>query len=202
MSRSAKREYPKSRKPIILIVCEGRNKSETLYFNHFNLRNAPYRLIIKGSEATDIKNMAVKADWYFKDFQMDKKLGDRAFCLIDLDLDKDKYAKYEASIKKYKNIEFIVSNPCFEIWLLYYFTENPKVVNSSQAVKELMGKYVEDYQESTDVIEEKKLHNQYAVAINRSEKKNNSYKDIALIDKNPYTEIQNVVLALNEKIKQ
>lgn len=199
MSRSAKREYPKSRKPIILIVCEGRNKSETLYFNHFNLRNAPYRLIIKGSEATDIKNMAAKAEWYFNDFQMDKKLGDRAFCLIDLDLDKDKFTKYVTAVKKYKNIEFIISNPCFEIWLLYYFTENPKVVNSSQAVKELMGKYVEDYQENTDVIEEKKLHNQYAVAINRSEKKNNSYEDIALIDKNPYTEIQNVVLALTEK---
>lgn len=201
MSRSARKEYPKSRKPIILIVCEGRNKTETLYFNHFNLRSAPYRLIIKGSEATDIKSMAAKTEWYFKDFQMDKKLGDHAFCLIDLDLDNDKYAKYVASVKKYKNIEFIVSNPCFEIWLLYYFTENPKVVNSSQAVKELMGKFVEDYQESTDVIEEKKLYNQYAVAINRSEKKNNCYEDIALIDKNPYTEIQNVVLALTEILK-
>lgn len=202
MTRSAKKEYPKKRKPIILIVCEGRNKSETLYFNHFNLRNAPYRLIIRGSEATDIKNMAIKAEWYYKDFQMDKKLGDRAFCIVDLDLDKDKYLKYEASIKKYKNIEFVVSNPCFEIWLMYYFTENPKVVSSSQAVKELMGKYVEDYQESTDVVEEKKLHNQYAVAINRSEKKNNSYKDIDLIDRNPYTEIQNVVLELSKELRQ
>lgn len=200
MSRPAKREYPKSRKPIILIVCEGRNKTETLYFNHFNLRNAPYRLNIKSSEATDIKSMAEKAEYYFKDFQMDKKLGDRAFCLIDLDLDKDKYEKYKVAIKKYKNIEFIVSNPCFEIWLLYYFTENPKVVNSSQAVKDLMGKYVEDYRESTDVVEEKKLHNQYAVAISRSEKKNNCYDDIALIDKNPYTEIQDVVLVLTDKL--
>ncbi len=199
MPRFTKRDYPKRRKPIILIVCEGRNKSETLYFNHFNLRNAPYRLIIKGSEATDIKSMAVRADWYFKDFQMDKKLGDRAFCLIDLDLDKDKHEKYIAEVKKHKNIEFIVSNPCFEIWLLYYFTENPKVVNSSQAVKELMSKYVKDYQESTDVVEEKELHNKYAVAVNRSEKKNGCYEDIDLIDKNPYTEIQNVVLALTER---
>ena len=201
MSRSAKKEYTKSRKPIILIVCEGRNKTETLYFNHFNLRNAPYRLIIKGSEATDIKSMAVKTDSYFKDFQMDKKLGDHAFCLVDLDLDKDKFAKYESAVKKYKNIEFIVSNPCFEVWLLYYFTENPKVVNSSQAVKDLMDKYVEGYQESTDVIEVKKLQEYYAVAINRSEKKNNGYGAIVLIDKNPYTEVQNVVLTLTEKFK-
>ena len=199
MSHSAKKEYTKSRKPIILIVCEGRNKTETLYFNHFNLRTAPYRLKIESSEATDIKNMAAKTDWYYKDYQMDKKLGDRAFCLIDLDLDKDKCAKYEAAVKKYKNIEFIVSNPCFEIWLLYYFTENPKVVHSSQAAKELMCKYVEGYHESTDVIEEKKLFDYYTVAINRSEKKNCGYDNVALIDKNPFTEVPNVVLALTEK---
>lgn len=199
MSRSAKKEYTKSRKPIILIVCEGRNKTETLYFNHFNLRTAPYRLKVENSEATDIKNMAKTTIKYYKKYEMDKKLGDRAFCLIDLDLDKDKYAKYEAAVKKYKNIEFIVSNPCFEIWLLYYFTENPKVVNSSQAVKELMGKYVDGYHESTDVIEEKKFHECYPVAINRSEKKNYGYDNVALVDKNPYTEVQNVVIALTER---
>lgn len=202
MPRSVKREYPKSRKPIILIVCEGRNKTETLFFKHFKTREAPYNLYIQGSEATDIKNMAAKTDRYYKEYQMDKELGDRAFCLVDLDLDKDKLAKYETAVRKYKNIEFIVSNPCFEIWLLYYFTENPKVVNSSQAVKELMGKFVEDYKESIDVIEEKKLHNQYAVAINHSEKKNSGYDGVPLIDRNPYTEVQDVVVALTENLRQ
>lgn len=202
MPRSVKREYPKSRKPIILIVCEGRNKTETLYFKHFKTREAPYNLYIQGSEATDIKNMAAKANRYYKEYQMDKELGDRAFCLVDLDLDKDKLAKYEAAVRKYKNIEFIVSNPCFEIWLLYYFTENPKVVNSSQAVKDYMSKFVEGYKESTDVIEKKNLQDKFAVTIDRSEKKNSGYDGVPLIDRNPYTEVQDVVVALTENLKQ
>jgi hypothetical protein len=39
-----------------------------------------------------------------------------------------------------KGIQVGWSNPCFEIWLLYYFTEAPKVVRSSQRVKEEMAK--------------------------------------------------------------
>ena len=38
--------------------------------------------------------------------------------------------------KKNTNIQFVLSNPCFEIWLLYYFTEYPAVVSSSQKVKD------------------------------------------------------------------
>ena len=78
------------RKPVILLVCEGRNKTERLYFEHFKERNSPYSLVIKDSEATDCMNMAKKADRLFSDYQMDKTLGDHAFCLIDIDLKPEK----------------------------------------------------------------------------------------------------------------
>jgi len=193
MANQTKAKYSKNRKPIIVLVCEGKNQTERLYFNHFNTRYNNYTLKIKDSEATDIINMAKKANSYFSEYQLDKKLGDHIFCLIDLDLDTDKIAKYERVKTKYKNVEFIVSNPCFEIWLLYYFVDNPKVENSSQKVKEQMLKYVSDYTESTDVIAVKDLEDNYAIAINRSVKKNGLYQNVKLLDKNPYTEIQNII---------
>ena len=138
MAQRAK--YKRDRKPLIFIVCEGRNKTERTYFGHFNTRKAPFNLHIENSEATDIASMAKKAADIFIENQLDPELGDKVYCLVDLDLEQCKYEKYAKAKKKYKNIEIIPSNPCFEIWLLYYFTEAPKVVHSSQRVKEEMVK--------------------------------------------------------------
>lgn len=130
---------------------------------------------------------------------MDPKIGDLVFCLIDLDLRRDKYDAYLKAQQRYPQIKFIVSNPCFEIWLLYHFTENPKAECSSQAVKEQMKKYVPDYNEAMDVYEQYDLQDKYAVAINRSEKKNAHYEaDKILVDCNPYTEVQDLILFLKQ----
>lgn len=174
-----------------------RNKTERLYFNHFKDRKAPYNLYIENCEATDIIHIAQKAMKIYKQSQLDLELGDKVYCLIDLDLDQDKYQKYICAKNKYKKIEIIPSNPCFEIWLLYYFTENPKVVSSSQHVKEQMTKFIPDYTESTNVISVASLNDKHAIAINNSEKKNNCYLNSqSEVERNPYTEVAIVVSEL------
>lgn len=183
----------RKRKPVIALICEGRNKTERTFFEHFKTRNAPYILDIRSSEATDIISMGKKAVSVFKENNMDKKLGDHVYCLVDLDLDRSKYEKLLIAQKKFKDIEFIISNPCFEIWLLYYFTANPKVENSSQKVKEQLCKHVPNYCENMDVVTVMNLLNKHAIAINRSEKKNNLYIDKSLLECNPYTEVQNLL---------
>lgn len=62
MAQRAK--YKRDRKPLIFIVCEGRNKTERTYFGHFNTRKAPFNLHIENSEATDIASMAKKPQIY------------------------------------------------------------------------------------------------------------------------------------------
>lgn len=103
--------------------------------------------------------MAKKAADIFIENQLDPELGDKVYCLVDLDLEQCKYEKYAKAKKQYKNIEIIPSNPCFEIWLLYYFTEAPKVVHSSQRVKEEMVKKLPGYTESMDVVDVANLYN-------------------------------------------
>lgn len=194
-----KQSYKRQRSPILLLVCEGRNKTERKYFSHYKVRELPYRLEIRDSEATDVMGMARRAANLYKEYQMDPAIGDLAFCLIDLDLRRDKYDAYLKAKQKYPQVRFIVSNPCFEIWLLYYFTENPKAESSSQAVKEQMKKCVPGYNEAMDVYDQCDLEDKYAVAINRSEKKNAFYEeDKILVERNPYTEVQDLILILKQ----
>lgn len=194
-----KQSYKRQRSPILLLVCEGRNKTERKYFSHYKVRELPYRLEIRDSEATDVMGMARRAANLYKEYQMDPEIGDLAFCLIDLDLRRDKYDAYLKAKQKYPQVRFIVSNPCFEIWLLYYFTEHPKAESSSQAVKEQMKKYVLGYNEAMDIYDQCDLEDKYAVAINRSEKKNAFYEeDKILVERNPYTEVQDLILILKQ----
>lgn len=197
MARKGKEEYKRKRKPLIYIVCEGRNQTERTYFNHFKDRYAPYNLYIENSEATDISSMAKKANAIFADKQLDAALGDKVYCLVDLDLDNDKYDKYVKAKKRYKNIELIPSNPCFEIWLMYYFTKNPRVLGSSQKVKDEMAKYISGYAESMDVLAVANLLDKHLIAINNADAKNSNFdEDMKEVDKNPYTEVSTVVTEL------
>lgn len=203
MARRTKEEFKRQRKPSIFIVCEGRNKTERIFFNHFNQRNAPYTLRVKDSEATDIMNMAKKAAMLFTEYDLDAEIGDKVYCLVDLDLEQNKYEKYLKAKKLYKNIEIIPSNPCFETWLQYYFTAHPKAVSSSQKAKEEMQGFVAGYTESTDVIAVKNFDKtNHVQAIDRAEKKNYSYSEgQTIVEKNPYTEVQTVVCDLLERYK-
>lgn len=197
MARKGKEEYKRKRKPLIYIVCEGQNQTERKYFNHFKDRYAPYNLFVENGGSTDILNMAKKANAIFADKQLDAALGDKVYCLVDLDLDDDKYDKYVKAKKRYKNIELIPSNPCFEIWLMYYFTKNPRVLRSSQKVKDAMAKYIPGYTESMDVIAVANLLDKHLIAINNAEAKNSNFdEDMKEIDKNPYTEVATVATEL------
>lgn len=198
MAKKTKDVYKKQRKPSIFIVCEGRNKTEKTYFDNFKERSAPFNLYCKPCESTDILNMAKKAASIFVENDLDLDLGDRVFCLVDLDLEQTKYDKFIAAKEKYKKIDIIPSNPCFEVWLQYYFTKFPKGVGSSQKAKDEMSKYLPGYTESMDVVAEAHLGmNDHVKAIQNSELRNSYYSDEQyLIEKNPYTEVATVVEVL------
>ncbi len=208
MAKNTKVKFTKTRNPIIVLICEGRNKTESKFFNHFKTRENPYNLKIIPSEATDPKNMAKKARQAIDEMQLDNKLGDRVFCLVDLDLSSSQLQKVEDEQKKTKKkcqVEFILSNPCFEVWLLFYFVPHPKVEQSSQKVKEQLKKYVPQYSESFDIVKECKLEEKYAVAINRADLKNMTYSSDNILDKNPYTEIPellDILLSFNNNKKE
>ena len=84
-------------------MCEGKNQSELKYFNHFIKRDNPYNLKIISCIATDPLNMAKKAKEIIINYQLDFSLGDRIFCLVDVDLSQNQMNKIELAQKKYFN---------------------------------------------------------------------------------------------------
>ncbi|MBQ7884755.1 MAG: RloB domain-containing protein [Clostridia bacterium] len=137
-------------KTTYLVVCEGKNKTEYNYFCHF--RNRVINLKIEKSEATDPKSMIKTAKHYIKKYDMNFADGDKAFCLIDVDLDSSRANLINDLQTKNPNIKIITSNPCFETWFLFHFEEHPKSQTSSQNTKdELKNQHIKNYTESMDV---------------------------------------------------
>jgi len=200
MTRNTKVEFTKKRKPFIVLICEGRNKTETNYFRHFIKRENPYNLKIFSSEDACPSRMAKKARLLIDEMQLDNKIGDKVFCLVDLDLSSKQYQKImeeKTNCKKKCKIEFILSNPCFEAWLLYYFERYPKIEKTSQKVKERLKKHVPQYTENFDIVQECKLQDKHAVAINNYEKRSQLFSDEqSVLDKNPYTDIPDLLCLL------
>ena len=135
MARQTKEEFRRKRKPSIFIVCEGRNKTEKTYFNHFNERNASFNLRVFDSESTDITSMAKKATSLFINYQLDLDIGDKVYCLVDLDLEPSKHEKFLKAKETYKKIEIIPSNPCFEIWYLLHSKKVSRRLETDECLK-------------------------------------------------------------------
>lgn len=181
-------------KCVWLIVCEGRNKTETNYLSHFNKRDGNVRLIVKSSEDTDPRGMVKRAEDLAKSLGVGENAGDRIICLMDLDVN-DKKAQLIQSLRpKHRKFEIIVSNPCFEIWLLLHFTNHPGRENNSHNVKKQLAKHVSNYTESMDILQKcPEVQLNYEMAIENANELRNEHvrKNVAIpsADANPYTEV-------------
>lgn len=192
-----KKRPKRVRAPVFVFVTEGQNKTESTYFNHLKCTcNASIKTA--NSQATDIKNMAKRSKYFYDYYQLEKSNGDCLFCLVALDVNENKVALFKSvsEAKEYKNINFIASNPCFEVWFLFHSEDNTERLSSSDKAKECMKKYIPDYEEKTDVYERLKLKGQFATAVNRAEKKtqhyNKTYGELTT-DWNPYTQVPEIL---------
>lgn len=171
-----KKEYTKkrrntgdrTRKQIVLLSVEGKNKTEKNYFNGFN--NESTRVVFTSGNETDPVKLAKRLVQEYKSYQLDDELGDRAFCVIDGDVSK----KQEKEIKKAETVvkkkgSIIVSNPCIEVWFVFHFTDSTKQYKSSQEVFNRLKEYIPDYEKNMKGIYSR-LINKQMVAIRNAKK--------------------------------
>lgn len=189
--KTTKKRRERKRSPVVLMVVEGRNKTETLYFENFSCKDIVIKC--KSNGETDIENMAIYADKVSKEHEIGDIEGDKIYCVFDLDLDDKKYHKYLNAVEKWPKISFIPSNPCFEVWLMYYFVKNPKALSTSKRVKNELKKLIPNYNEGLNVSKDF-LYEHHKTAIERSKNKNKLYDaKPEIIDRNPYTEVGDIV---------
>lgn len=72
-----------------------------------------------------------------------------------LDADSEQYKKEQIkeaiSIGKNKNVNVIISNPCFELWFLLHFEYTTKYFSSNRELIKELKRYIKNYEKNLDV---------------------------------------------------
>ena len=120
---------------IVLLSTEGKNKTETRYFTDL-ARHYGLNIQFAPGNYTDPVNMMKALIQECEKKELEAELGDKAFCLVDSDVDphKNEQLSIADSMSGAKMIQLIVSSPCFEVWVLCHFSRSIKHPNSSSSV--------------------------------------------------------------------
>ena len=166
----------------MLVMGEGNYATERMYLRHFTGREYSYCLKFGNSGGyTDAAQIFRELKKAFKEVAGDDPEElDCAYALVDLDCSKEKAAKIKALIRANDRCGIIVSNPCFEVWLIDHFTNKcPKYPSSQNVKKNLKEQYlrgqVNDYKESTDIYS--LISDKLYTAIRNEEEHQKRYKD-------------------------
>ncbi|WP_085024118.1 RloB family protein [Anaerovibrio sp. JC8] len=136
------------RKRIIVISAEGKNKTETNYFRKFN--SDKVKIHFAPGNATDPVKMVEELLQECEEKDIKRDSGDRAFCLVDSDVNAQKNKqimvadKIAATNKEY-GMEVIVSAPCFEEWFICHYIYSTKQYNSNEELLEAVEKIIPEY---------------------------------------------------------
>lgn len=147
--RNSNRKAPK---PLILLIAEGRNVTETLYFRQFQVQHAAYNIkIITPGSITDPKGTLEKLEMFWEKNEMDADRGDLGFVVLDLDCDSNKGKLIEKLQAGSQIAQFVVSNPCFEVWFLLHYKYTTHVYSSGTEVIHDLRNFIHSYEKNQDV---------------------------------------------------
>ena len=183
----------------VLVVCEG-EKTEPYYItalrDHFGLAQANIQIDPK----SDSSPTSVVA--YAKTLIADNKTDpfDHVYCVID----RDSHADFQKALdqvsgfrSKETTLHVIVSNPCFEYWILLHFVYTTKAFGASgdspcqELISSELKKYIPGYEKGDPSIMTNLVNNQLGTALANAER---SYDEAVRngID-NPKTEMHILV---------
>lgn len=136
--------HQRERKKIVLLIAEGKNKTETLYFK--SMSNPNYVIRFAPGNYTDPVNMVRALRKEYDDLGLDEEWGDMAFCLVDSDTNPAKDRQLEkADAEAEGRIDVVVSSPCFEVWYLCHFTASARQYASNKDVLAALKHYIPEY---------------------------------------------------------
>ena len=188
-------------KSIIAIGCEGKNKTETLYFKNFISREC----IIKFSTGihTDPVGMANDLVDFIKKEDIKADYGDKMYLLIDTDVNENKQSQIDEAkeICNRNDIELITSTPAFEYWYILHYGYTSKGYQSSKQIKSEMKKKIPNYSENIDVypIIKDKTDDAIRNAINIEKYQKENGQVIDSEKANPHTSVYKVVKELKKR---
>lgn len=140
----------RKRNPFVIIGCEGKNKTEKLYFNNFNSRQC----IIKFSKGISTDPIGIVKDLihFIKSNEIELEENDKVYAVFDTDVGQNKQQRIEEakSLAKENGVEIITSTPTFELWFLLHYGFTTKVFFSNKALQEELERKIPNYSKSNN----------------------------------------------------
>lgn len=187
-------QQTRKRNPIVLFAAEGDNKTESIYLQNFQAKNRP-RIIQTSGNRTDPVKMMKQLIKEAREKGLSVKDGDRAFCIIDTDTDKEKQSQIDAACKMETDlVKVISSSPCFEEWFLCHYRWSTGYQTSSAAVDELKAR-CPGYKKSSNIY--LLIRDKQEIAIKNAKQLEQFHRDQGRsehsVDSNPSSEMYKIV---------
>lgn len=146
-------DIKRKRKPVMLIAAEGKNKTEKLYFTSFQDQHGKYSIRFATGLETDPVGLLKAVEKSWEKNELSVKDGDKAYIVLDMDCKPEKIQLVKELQKRSKNIKFIPSNPCIEVWFILHYTYTTRQFKDGKEPKKELEKHIPGYEESMDISE-------------------------------------------------
>lgn len=186
----------------IIIAVEGKNKTEKMYFNHFDDGKKSYSISFAKGNYTDPLNLVRMLIEEIKKIGLDLTDGDKAYCIFDTDTDLIKNSAIEEARKlaSDNNIKIISSTPSIELWFLLHFEYTTANMSNKDLINRLKI-YYPDYDKNIDIYFD--INSKINDAIKRAERLEKYQLEngrvIGTVEANPNTEVYKIVRELLNK---
>lgn len=192
----------KKRKQLILIGCEGKNKTEKNYFKEFNQRQKKFTIQPAKGNRTDPKGIVEDTISSIDKEELQFADGDMAFCLFDSDTDVKKQEQIEQAIflAGQNGVEVLLSVPCFEVWFLQHFQYSTGQLSGNQAIAKIK-RFIPEYEKNQNIFS--KLEPYTEIAVKNAKLLEKYHDEIGTqrrsINRNPSTEVYKLVEILTKE---
>jgi hypothetical protein len=188
--RPARRAPFRDPKPIILIVCEGEN-TEPQYLRGLLRACQNPRVAIQIAPETGVpKTLVETAKQRKKRAETEAKREkdaniafDAVWCIFDVD--EHPHVNETLQLARDAGIDIALSNPCFELWLLLQFRDNPGMQHRTR-IFEMLREFDRGYDKSVDYAT---YSSGYQQAVTRARRMDMGAKKDGDIGRNPTTSV-------------
>ena len=191
--RIGKVRKPKNK---ILIAAEGKNKTEKIYFNHFDNGEQSYSISFAKGNYTDPLNLVKMLVEEIKRIGLDLTDDDQAYCVFDTDMNplKNNQILVAKKLAAEYGIKIISSTPSIELWFLLHFEYTTANMSNKELINRLKDHYA-NYDKNVDIFPD--INDKIKEEVKRSKKLEKYQLDngriIGTVEANPNTEIYKLV---------
>ena len=187
----------RKRKPVVLLIAEGQNKTEKLYFWHFSTPESKYAVKVVSRGETGPQGMLASLQRECMENDVSAE-DDIAGIILDLDCNESRTKQVYDLLQVEENCQYKVfaSNPCFEVWFVGHFHALRGTYSGSGQVLEDLKRQLPDYDKGRDCYRKLKDHTQEAIERCKAKEKQHKDRNWPSTDCNPRTDVASLVETL------